>query len=606
MRKRTMKFENKITVIDFGGQYAHLIAKRVRHLGIYADIVHPDISVEKLGHPGGIILSGGPSSVYSEGAPPFNKELFETGIPMLGLCYGMQLMAYLLNGEVKRLNRREYGRAEFTVIHDSPLFKGIGEHEQVWMSHGDSVVRPPEGFSVTGKSDDCPVAAIADEQRRMYGLQFHPEVKDTPCGDLILQNFISLCSLEKNWSMESYIEEKMNEIRQRVGDRNVFLLVSGGVDSTVTFTLLNEALGEDRVLGLHIDNGCMRKNESAEVKTALDKLGFHNLHIVDRTDDFLKAVEGLTDPQEKRKAIGDEFIYVKDRELEALNLDPEGWLLGQGTLYPDIIESGGSRHADVIKTHHNRTDMIKEMVAKGLVVEPLDQLYKDEVREVGERLGLPHDLVWRHPFPGPGLGVRVLCGAGNESTLDYSDVGLQVEKKTRNSGYRPLVIPVRSVGVQGDSRTYAHPAAVEGTLDWEKLELLSTDITNEIDGINRVIYKIGGGELKPLHSKPATLTKDRLDLIREADFLAMRVLREHGLYEQIFQMPVVLIPVSTDGKKECVVVRPLESSDVMTARFYRMPEDSVREIAGQILELGQIEYVFYDVTNKPPGTFEWE
>ncbi|MBN1293255.1 MAG: glutamine-hydrolyzing GMP synthase [Candidatus Latescibacteria bacterium] len=601
-----MEVENKISVIDFGGQYAHLITKRVRHLGVYADIIHPDISVEELGHPGGIILSGGPSSVYSEDAPPFNKELLDTGIPTLGLCYGMQLMAYLLNGEVRRLTRREYGRAELTVIQESPLFKRIGKREQVWMSHGDSVVNPPEGFSVTGKSDDCPVAAIADERRRMYGLQFHPEVKDTPCGDTILQNFISLCSLEKNWSMESYIEEKMNEIRVRVGNRNVFLLVSGGVDSTVTFTLLNEALGEDRVLGLHIDNGCMRKNESEGVKTALDKLGFHNLHIVDRTDDFLRAVEGITDPQEKRKAIGDEFIYVKDRELEALDLDPDGWLLGQGTLYPDIIESGGSRHADVIKTHHNRTDMIKEMVAKGLVVEPLDQLYKDEVREVGERLGLPHDLVWRHPFPGPGLGVRVLCGNGNESTTDYSSIGLQVEQKTRKSGYNSLVIPVKSVGVQGDSRTYAHPAAVEGELDWEKLELLSTDITNEIDGINRVIYKIGGGVLKPLQSKPATLTKDRLNLIREADYLAMQVLREHRLYEQIFQMPVVLIPVSTDGEKECVVIRPLESSDVMTARFYRMPKESVREIAGRILALGQIDYVFYDVTNKPPGTFEWE
>lgn len=601
-----MDFENKITVLDFGGQYSHLIAKRVRHLGVFADIMHPDVSIEELGKPGGIILSGGPSSVYSGDAPPFNSKILGLGIPVLGLCYGMQLMAFLLDGKVKRLDRREYGRAELNVTNNSPLFGELCDHEQVWMSHGDSVVSPPDGFKVIGSTDDCPVAAMSDENRKLYGLQFHPEVKDTPSGDTVLKNFLKLCGLTKNWSMESYIEEKMNEVREKVGNRNVFLLVSGGVDSTVTFTLLNQALGEDRVLGLHIDNGFMRKNETAGVKTALDKLGFHNLRIIDRTEDFLCAVKGLTDPQEKRKAIGDEFIYVKDRELDALDLDPESWLLGQGTLYPDIIESGGSRHADVIKTHHNRTDMIKEMVAKGLVVEPLDQLYKDEVREVGERLGLPHELVWRHPFPGPGLGVRVLCGDGSESTHDYSSVEDKVSAKTQASGYESIIIPVRSVGVQGDSRTYAHPAAVGGKQDWEMLELLSTDITNEIDGINRVVYTIGGGKLKPLKSNPAILTKDRLDLIREADYQAMQVLREHGLYEQVFQMPVVLLPVSSDGEKECVVVRPLESSDVMTARFYRMPEDSVREIADRIMSLGSIEYVFYDVTNKPPGTFEWE
>ena len=601
-----MKRENKITVLDFGGQYAHLIAKRIRHLGIYADIKHPDCSVEELGNPGGVILSGGPSSVYSEGAPPFNEKLLETGIPTLGLCYGMQIMAYLLKGDVRRLDRREYGRAEIDLSSDSPLFDGLGNKELVWMSHGDSVATPPEGFVVSGTTSDCPVAAIADEDRKLYGLQFHPEVKDTPRGDDILTNFITLCGLEKNWSMESYIREKMDDIRTQVGDRNVFLLVSGGVDSTVTFTLLNEALGEDRVLGLHIDNGLMRKNETAGVKIALAKQNFHNLNIIDSTDDFLKALEGLTDPQEKRKAIGDEFIYVKDRELEKLELDPDKWLLGQGTLYPDIIESGGSRHADVIKTHHNRTDMIKEMVAKGLVVEPLDQLYKDEVRDVGERLGLPHDLVWRHPFPGPGIGVRVLCGDGGESTTDFPIISEAVSAKASPNSYGSVVVPVRSVGVQGDSRTYAHPAAVEGKLDWEGLDLLSTDITNEVEGINRVIYKIGGGELLPLASQAATMTRERLELLRDADHEAMEVLRKNGLYEKVFQMPVVLLPVSSNGAKECIVVRPLESSDVMTARFFRMDEDSLTEIAERILSLGGIEYVFYDITNKPPGTFEWE
>lgn len=601
-----MNFENKITVLDFGGQYAHLIAKRVRHLGVYADIKHPDISADELGCPGGIILSGGPSSVYDTNAPLFNRELLGMGIPVLGLCYGMQLLAYLLGGEVKRFNRHEYGRAELEIIGNSPLLMGLDKKEQVWMSHGDSVITPPRGFDVIGRTEDCSIAAVGDENQKLYGLQFHPEVRDTPSGDHILVNFLAICKLEKNWSMEGYIKEKMEEVRENVGKRNVFLLVSGGVDSTVTFTLLNEALGEDRVLGLHIDTGLMRKNETSDVKNALEKLRFHNLIVVDRSEDFLQAVNGLTDPQDKRRAIGDEFMYVKDRELSFLNLDPETWLLGQGTLYPDIIESGGSRHADVIKTHHNRTDMIKEMVAKGLVIEPLDQLYKDEVREVGEWLGLPHELVWRHPFPGPGLGVRVLCDDGGNSSGGYDTIHRSVVSKALPAGYDSVILPVRSVGVQGDRRTYAHPAALDGKLDWENLDLISTDITNEITGINRVVFKIGGGALQPLVSKAATLTRERLELIREADNEAMQVLREHNLYENIFQMPVVLLPVSSDGKRECVVIRPLESSDVMTARFFRMPFDSVVEIAERILTLGGIEYVYYDLTNKPPGTFEWE
>jgi len=598
--------QNKITVLDFGGQYAHLITKRIRRLGVYADIKHPDVSLEELGRPGGIILSGGPSSVYAENAPPFNRQILGTGIPILGLCYGMQLIAYFLGGEVRRLAKREYGRAELEVTGHSPLFEGLSRQELVWMSHGDSVASIPGGYRSIGKTSDCPFAAVSNEEERIYGLQFHPEVTDTPSGSRILENFIRICGLERNWSMEGYIEEKMKEIRENVGSRNVFLLVSGGVDSTVTFTLLNRALGEDRVIGIHIDNGFMRKNETAAVKEALDRLGFHNLVVVDRTEDFLRAVEGLTDPQEKRKAIGDEFMYVKDRELEALHLDPDRWLLGQGTLYPDIIESGGSRHADIIKTHHNRTDMIKEMVARGQVIEPLDQLYKDEVREVGEKLGLPCELVWRHPFPGPGIGVRVLCDRGGVSSEDFKEIRSRVREKAEPAGYEAMILPVKSVGVQGDCRTYAHPAALDGPPDWEKLELLSTDITNEITGVNRVVLKIGGGALKPLVSKAATLTSDRLDLLREADYQAMQVLREHGLYAEIFQMPVVLLPISSDCVKESVVIRPLRSSDVMTAKFYRMPVGSVEEIARRILALGVIEYVFYDLTNKPPGTFEWE
>lgn len=398
----------------------------------------------------------------------------------------------------------------------------------------------------------------------------------------------------------------MAQIAAQTAGRKVFLLVSGGVDSSVSFLLLNRALGEERVQGLHIDNGFMRKNETALVDRLMRDSGFHNLHVVDASADFLTAVEGVADPEEKRRLIGEEFIAVRDRALAQLELDPEEWLLGQGTLYTDTIESGGTENAALIKTHHNRVGVIEQLLAEGKVVEPLDQLYKDEARKLGEKLGLPHHLVWRHPFPGPGLAVRVLCSDGRAEMEGMEAVGQQVAEVVGRYGLRGEVLPLRSVGVQGDSRTYAHPVVVSGETEWEVLEELSTVLTNEVGQVNRVVYLLGPEE-RPLQGlKQGYLTRERLDVLRVADALVMEALERHGLMRVVTQMPTVLVPLSSDGVQESVVLRPISTDDFMTASFSRLSRDFIEDVVGKVLGVEGIEAVFYDVTHKPPGTVEWE
>jgi GMP synthase (glutamine-hydrolysing) len=604
MRKVTLA--KGIVVLDFGGQYAHLIANRIRRLQVYAEIRSPQSEVADLEDADGLILSGGPSSVYAADSPDFNPAILTMDKPMLGLCYGHQLICHQLGGSVEPGDTMEFGAAQLRVKEARGVLAGLEGQELVWMSHRDSVQKPPEGFSVLADTDDCPVAAMGNEARRIYGLQFHPEVTHTVSGMKILDNFIELCGCERTWTMERYIETSMVQIAAQTAGRKVFLLVSGGVDSSVSFLLLNQALGEDRVLGLHIDNGFMRKGETVLVERLMQESGFENLKVVDASSDFIERVEGVADPEEKRLRIGEEFLAVRDRALAELGLDPEEWLLGQGTLYTDTIESGGTDHADVIKTHHNRVGMIEQLLAEGKVIEPLAQLYKDEVRELGEKLGLPHHLVWRHPFPGPGLGVRVLCSDGGERMEDLSQIGEQAAEVAARHGLKLAILPLRSVGVQGDSRTYAHPAVVSGAWDWPVLEMVSTELTNGFPEINRVIYMLGP-EKRPVQKvKRGYLTRDRLDLLREADAIVMEGLERHGLMQEVTQMPTVLVPLSSDGAQESIVLRPISTDDFMTARFSQLPKSFLDDMRDRLLALEGIEAVFYDVTHKPPGTVEWE
>jgi GMP synthase (glutamine-hydrolysing) len=554
-----------------------------------------------------LILSGGPSSVYDADQPRFNPNLFDLGIPVLGLCYGHHLMAQTLGGIVQPGQTKEYGTAQLEIREKTGILEGLEDSETVWMSHGDHVAQVPPGFRVTGSTASCAIAAMDDPGRDLYGLQFHPEVTHTPKGMRMLENFVILCGCERSWTMENYIESSIQAIRDRMDDRNVFLFVSGGVDSTVAFVLLEKALGAKRVYGLHIDNGLMRKNESAFVRDSLLEHGFTNFHVVDAGKDFLSALDGVVHPEEKRRIIGTQFIEVRDRAMEQLGLDPEQWILGQGTIYPDTIESGGTKNAAVIKTHHNRVALVEELIAQGKIIEPLSQLYKDEVREVGERLGIPKSLVWRHPFPGPGLGVRALCSDGSESLGEAErNAEAAAREIARKAGLDARILPIKSVGVQGDFRTYAHPVALIGKKDWHTLESVSTELTNRIPQINRAVLLLRPDTLPPLFVKPCDLTKKRLDLLREADAIATHALEEHGLMDAIWQMPVVLLPLSSDGEKESIVLRPVVSREAMTARFSEIPIDAALKIADAISALSGIEAVFYDVTHKPPGTIEWE
>jgi GMP synthase (glutamine-hydrolysing) len=506
-----------VLILDYGAQYSQLIARRVRELGVYSELQPFHLSVEAIRNmrPRGIILSGSPFSTYEPGAPLSSPEIFALGIPVLGICYGLQLMGRQLGGEVDGAARREYGEAELIVDDAADLFAGIarGTGLRVWMSHGDHLTRIPEGFEAIAHSANAPVCAIRDGRRRLYGVQFHPEVAHTPRGGEILRNFLyTICGCRGGWSAASFIESSIGQIRDSVGEGRVLCALSGGVDSAVAAVLLHRAIG-DRLFCIHINNGLMRKGESEQVVETFRSRFPINLRYVDATSLFLEALKGEADPEKKRKTIGRLFIEVFEREAEAIGRVD---YLAQGTLYPDVIESTSFRGPSAtIKSHHNVGGLPERMNLK--LVEPFRELFKDEVRRVGSELGLPDEVIWRHPFPGPGLAVRVL-GEITQERLDRlrEADAIFVEEIKRSGLYRDIwqgfvvLLPVRSVGVMGDGRTYDETAAIRAvasvdgmTADWfrlphEVLARISSRITNEVRGINRVVYDVSS---KP----PATI-----------------------------------------------------------------------------------------------------
>jgi GMP synthase (glutamine-hydrolysing) len=404
--------------------------------------------------------------------------------------------------------------------------------------------------------------------------------------------------------LDKFLTTEISKIKKQVGDRKVFLLVSGGVDSTVAFALLEKALGKKNVFGLMVDHGMMRKNEAVEVRKSLNKAGFDNLRVENATGHFLAALRNITDPEEKRKVIGRVFLQVQRKALKRLHFNPRQWLLGQGTIYPDTIESAGTAHADKIKTHHNRVPEIERMLEQGLIVEPLAELYKDEVRGVGKKLRLPANLINRHPFPGPGLAVRVLCGP-EDRLATTNKLETEIRRKWKLPG---KVLPIRSVGVQGDERTYRHALVIfTSSRDWEKLDTIATQIVNKFPELNRVLLCLSSNRPpRNFRAKASKLTRQRLDLAREADALVNQMLVSKKLYDRVWQMPVVLAPVSESGEQESIILRPVESLEAMTAKFARLPKGAVVELAKRLKKLKGIEHVFYDLTNKPPATIEWE
>ena len=634
---------SKIVVLDFGSQYAHLIAKRFRMLGYYSEIALPSTDLSAFENCKGIVFSGGPSSVYDEKVPEFNSEILNLDIPILGLCYGHYIVQLGYNGKVGKADVGEFGFATLNLNSavKSPLFEGIEPSQQVWMSHQDGVLQIGDGFEVVGSTKDCPFAATQNLAKKRFSLQCHCEVKDTPCGNQIFQNFANYCGMEKNWDQDTVLQVILENIKKEAEGKNVLLFLSGGVDSTITFALLNKALGQERVLGLHIDNGFMRKNESANVADAYHKFGFNNFIVEDASESFLKAIEGLTDPQKKRMAVGENFITVRNEVVAKQNLDESQWMLAQGTLYPDIIESGGTKNSNTIKTHHNRVQGIQDLIAKGLIIEPVKDLYKDEVRAIGKKLGLSAELVMRHPFPGPGLSINVLCNDGKVKAQDVEELPLAQKElesikldmfcENCSANLKRSVLPVRSVGVQGDFRTYRFPALLDfgpaKDNEWplgteaaakgirhfpgkrEKIEACSSTITNASKYANRTVIKLyQKPELKDddLKLQEGYCDRRRLDQLREVDNIVLTELHKTEWYDQIFQHLTIDLPYAATAETATFVLRPVVSEDVMTARFAMLPKEVLGTIVQKIAELPFVDALYFDATNKPPATFGWE
>jgi GMP synthase (glutamine-hydrolysing) len=494
-----------IVVLDFGGQYNQLIARRIRDLGVYSELLPFNISPEKIAalNPKGIVFSGGPSSVYEEKAPHVDPAIYELGIPILGICYGMQLMAHQLNGKVQRANKREYGKAEVDFNESNLLIHGLDRRQTVWMSHGDMVSELPEGFIVDANTEHAPIAGMSHPDKKMFAVQFHPEVRHSVFGNEIINNFLyNICDCDGNWTMESFIEDTIKEIRAEVGGQKVLCALSGGVDSSVVAILLHKAIG-DQLTCMFIDHGLLRKDEAESVMDTF--VGKFDMKVVkiDAKQRFLGNLVGVDDPEQKRKIIGTEFIRVFEEESSKFD---DFAFLAQGTLYTDIVESGTAT-AQTIKSHHNVGGLPKDMKFK--LVEPLKALFKDEVRKVGAECGLPDAIVWRQPFPGPGLAIRVLGEVTEEKLKIVRDSDAILRDEIAKAGldreiwqYFTALPNMKSVGVMGDARTYSYTVglravtSIDGmTADWaripyEVLEKISNRIVNEVDNVNRIVYDI--------------------------------------------------------------------------------------------------------------------
>ncbi|PKM50555.1 MAG: GMP synthase (glutamine-hydrolyzing) [Firmicutes bacterium HGW-Firmicutes-7] len=495
-----------IIVLDFGGQYNQLIARRVRETNVYCEVIHYDTPIEEIiaKNPKGIIFTGGPSVVFEEGAPLVGKEFFELGIPILGICYGTQIMGYVLDAEVSKAEHREYGKTDIELNTESLLFKGIEKETICWMSHTYYVSAPPAGFEIIGSTKTCPVAAMAHVEKKLYGVQFHPEVVHTPRGKDILKNFLyNICECSGDWIMSDFAKEQIEKIKEKIGDKKVLCALSGGVDSSVAAVLIHKAVGK-QLTCIFVDHGLLRKDEGDEVETIFSREFDMNLIRVNCEDQFLDKLVGISDPETKRKIIGEEFIRVFEAEAKKIGVVD---YLVQGTIYPDVIESG-TKNAAVIKSHHNVGGLPDHVDFKE-IIEPLRDLFKDEVREVGRAIGIPEFLVARQPFPGPGLAIRIIGDITKEKLDTLRDADFIFREEVQNAGiaaglgqYFAVLTNIRSVGVMGDERTYSHTIALRSvdtsdfmTADWSRIphEILakvSNRIVNEVQNVNRIVYDI--------------------------------------------------------------------------------------------------------------------
>ncbi|WP_373531587.1 glutamine-hydrolyzing GMP synthase [Vampirovibrio sp.] len=630
----------KIALLDCGAQYTKVIDRRVRELNVATEIFPVDVKAADLGSGfAGIILSGGPNSVYEADAPQCDPAIFEMGLPVLGICYGMQLMNRNFGGSVLPSPTKEYGETEITVQPSCLLFDGLESAQHVLMSHGDSVGEPAQGFEVVGHSISTHqhgvVAAIQNASKRFYGVQFHPEVDLSVHGGKMLENFLyKACGLTGAFDLSHRLEDTLENIRATVGPKNVFVLVSGGVDSSVTAALLVKALPAEQVFAVHIDSGMMRAQESDLVCEALKAIGLRHLERIDAEAVFLNATTDIdgrtvgplsqtTEPEAKRRIIGDVFYHLITEAIRKSGLNLDDTFIAQGTLRPDLIESGNreiSSQAHTIKTHHNDVPLIQEQRKKGLIIEPNRDWHKDEVRKVGRMLGLPEALVMRHPFPGPGLGIRVLCVEKPYLTDDYACVNAELQELAEAEGFEAVLVPVQSVGVQGDSRSYRYLAAIKGNLqkaDWSQIRALAQKIPNRIHAINRVALLLND---KPMPKQLKTVTPTWLnpvtiEKLRVLDAIVTERFKAEGIHDAISQLFTVLLPVDSEAggdrpARHSAVIRAVITSDYMTARpaalGSEIPISFIRNLAEELSVQPNVDWVLYDITSKPPATVEWE
>lgn len=612
-----------VAILDAGSQYGKLIDRRVRELNCFTELLPLNTKASELSKYQAIIISGGPNSFNYPNAPQCDPDLKNLDVPILGICYGMQWLNFAFGGKVKKGLIREDGQLFVELDTSILLFNGLSPREKVLLTHGDSCDYIPEDLEIIGKSEHS-VTSIKHKTKPFFGVQFHPEVDLTSNGKMIFSNFLyKIAGLSGTYNMEDRLANALKDLKENIGDKNVVVLVSGGVDSTVCAALLFKVLGADKVHAIHINTGFMRKNEDVLVKEALNEIGF-NIKVIDATEEFFNGFTEINgkktgllkdslQPEEKRKIIGDTFINVIMKEIENLNL--KEYYLAQGTLRPDLIESASilaSSKADVIKTHHNDTALVRKKREEGLIVEPLKDYHKDEVRQLGRMLGLPEKLIERHPFPGPGLAIRIICAEELYVTQDYNDLNKRLKEICGE--VQSCILPIKSVGVQGDGRTYSYVAAFHGKPDWNNFIKLTKSITQTLHQINRVVYLFGNFNENEMNLHPTYLREDTINKLREADYIVNKCLNswdEGRLGKKISQMPVILIPLSFDVNNTCsIVIRPFITNDFMTGvpaiPGEDIPIELLEKIVDEVLTVKGVSRVLIDLTSKPPGTTEWE
>lgn len=605
----------RVAILDAGAQYLKLIDARIRELNVSTCILPLDTPVSELEGYDAIVISGGPNSVNVPDAPHTDPDLFTNFTrPILGICYGMQEMAYILGGRVTTLGVREDGPSPIRLESDSSLFQGLSPEQHVLMSHGDSVTVAPPGFRPIASSGTI-IAAMENVDRHLYAVQFHPETDLTQVGSDIFRRFLfDIAQVTPDSTPDNLLDLSINEIRRTVGHHHVLVLVSGGVDSTVLAALVGKALSPDQIHALHIDTGFMRHHESQAVVQALAAIDIP-IQVIDASALFTAALTGITDPEEQRIIIGDLFMDIVDQQIDRLGLNPNNCYLAQGTLRPDLIESASliaSGKADKIKTHHNDSPKARLMRDTGRVIEPLRELHKYQVKQIGQMLGLPDELIYRQPFPGPGLAIRIRCTTDRVLPGKDSDIISQLQAFA-TTDLIPILLPVKSVGVQGDERSWKQAVALSGPADWKSLYQLALSIPRTVKGINRVLYLFGDQPQHPLDTlTPTLITSDTINQLRQADAIVNQILAQHNLLPVISQFPVVLLPLNfgIPGHRS-IVLRPVITRDFMTAKpalpGKEIPETAVYQIVDQILaRVPGISRVLYDLTPKPPGTTEWE